>query len=542
MSRLSAFSRKRVVLSFSILVFLLCVFFVELGALAYTGGHWSYPLDDTFIHLAIAKNVAFHGVWGISASQFQSASSSVGYTLILASLIKLFPGYILLIPFIVNLLAGLLLILAVQRWFEKKNIALIPQLLLFMALIFGTPLPTLVISGMEHTLQCLFAFLFLATFAEWLPKTTTAGSPNSRLPWQLPVYGILLTAIRYEGAFMIGMACLLLLFSRKLIPALALGALSIIPIVAFGAYSISKGSYFLPNSVMLKSADASLSSGGIPHFVLSIFEKLIKPGTGLGGVATQGLLLILLLTGLLFRQQLKTAATWRTMLIVLTGTTILQLALASTGWFYRYEAWLVCCGIIIVGPLFVTYGREILQTPSPGKNRLIAAALVLLAIPLLLRTGVVFYKAPRACGNIYSQQYQMGQFLRQYYDDTVVAANDIGAISYFKTETNLDLLGLGNIDVTRSKKQNHCTPDFLDSLSRSEHARIAIVYDSWTSDSLRRRWVRIASWTIHNNVICGDSVVSFYAIEPGEAPRLKQSLQTYAPALPNVVDVRYFNP
>lgn len=540
MSRLFSFSRKRIVLSLTILIFLLTILFLELGALSYTGGHWSYPLDDTFIHLAIAKNLAFHGVWGISASEFQSASSSVGYTLILASLIKLFPSQIILIPFVVNLFAGLLLIFVVQRWLDKKNIALLPQLLLFIAFLFGTPLATLVISGMEHTLQCLFAFLFLSAFAEWL-SLVIAREPDTRLPWQLPVYGILLTAIRYEGTFMIGMACLLLLFYRKLFFAVVLGALSIIPIVAFGFYSLSKGSYFLPNSVMLKSADAQLSSGGISHFVVSIFHKVLYQGTGLGGVATQGLLLILLLVGLLFRRQLKTASTYRTMLIVIIGTTLLQLALASTGWFYRYEAWLVGCSIVVTGGIIIAYGREVFQSPSHGRQVVIAAAIALLTIPLLLRTGVVFYKAPRGCGNIYSQQYQMAQFLRQYYDDSVVAANDIGAISYYKKEKNLDLLGLASIEVTRSKKENHCTPAFLDSLSKREHARIAIVYDSWTSDSLRRNWIRIATWTIPNNVVCGDSVVSFYAIDAGEAPHLKQALRAYAPALPAIVAVRYFD-
>jgi hypothetical protein len=540
MSRVSSSSRKWIVLSLTIFIFLLTVLFLELGALNYTGGHWSYPLDDTFIHLAIAKNLAFHGIWGISASEFQSASSSVGYTLILASLIKLFPSQIFLIPFVVNLIAGLLLILAVRRWLEKKNIALLPQLLLFLALLFGTPLPTLVISGMEHTLQCLFAFLFLSAFSEWIPRVISR-EPNTRMPWQLPVYGFLLTAIRYEGAFMIGMACLILLRYRKLLPSVALGAISITPIVAFGFYSMSKGSYFLPNSVMLKSADAQLSSGNIFHFIGSIFHKILVPGTGLGGVATQGLLLIQLLVGLLFWQQLKTAATWRTMLIVIFGSTLLQLALASTGWFYRYEAWLVCCSIVAIGGLFITYGRDLLLSPSRTKIRAIAAAIALLTIPLLLRTGVVFRKASIACANIYTQQYQMGQFLRQYYDDSVVAANDIGAISYFKKERNLDLVGLASIEVTRSKKENRCSPEFLDSLSKSEHARIAIVYDSWISDSLRRHWVPIATWTIHNNVICGDSVVSFYAIDPGEVQRLRRSLKTYAPSLPNAVDVRYFN-
>jgi hypothetical protein len=47
-------------------------------------GHVVYALDDAYIHMAIAKNFAQHGVWGITQYGFTSSSSSLLYTLLLS--------------------------------------------------------------------------------------------------------------------------------------------------------------------------------------------------------------------------------------------------------------------------------------------------------------------------------------------------------------------------------------------------------------------------------------------------------------------------
>src|SRR5436190_4681669 len=40
-----------------------------------TGGHFVYPLDDTYIHLTMARTLAWEGVWGINpADGFASAA------------------------------------------------------------------------------------------------------------------------------------------------------------------------------------------------------------------------------------------------------------------------------------------------------------------------------------------------------------------------------------------------------------------------------------------------------------------------------------
>ena len=60
----------------------------------------------------------------------------------------------------------------------------------------------------------------------------------------------------------------------------------------------------------------------------------------------------------------------------------------------------------------------------------------------------------------------MGQFLQRYYNNETIAANDIGAVSYFSNAGVLDLWGLANIEIARSRKNGYWNPEFVDSISR----------------------------------------------------------------------------
>jgi hypothetical protein len=533
-------NRPYSILILSVAAFFLLLALLEFRVLRATGGIFMYPLDDTFIHMAVAKNLAFQGNWGIAGHEFESASSSVLYTLILASLFKGF-GVHIIIPFVVNVIAGVLVLIAVQRRLIREGVGGRGQLLILLAVILLTPLPIVVFTGMEHTLQCLFSFWFVFSFSEWLEGVGKGkGEAGEKIPRTVVLAGMLCCAIRYEGLFLVAVAGVLLLSKRKLGTAVLLGVVSALPILIFGIYSVSKGSYFLPNSVLIKSEGAQMTLSGILAFLSNVvLQKLTISVAGIATVAAQHMLILLPLSFLLFSGQLQKGSRYIYALILLTATTFLQVTLASTGWFYRYEAYLILCSVVLLSILLYKYG-SVLWARVRQWPVVMGFLLFALLLPMVLRTAAAFRKSDQACLNVYGQQYQMAKFLHLYYDDAVVAANDIGAVSYYKKAKNLDLWGLANIKVARSRKNNYWTPAFLDSLSHSEKAPIAVVFDSWFSDSLLARWNKVASWTIPNNVICGDSTVSFYAIDTGGSAYLRQSLEAYQRQLPGGISVHYY--
>ncbi len=530
--------RPRFVLLFALLALLIPVALIEYQVTRYTGGALMYPLDDPFIHLTMAKNLALNGTWGITSGEFQSASSSLLYTIILAALIRIFTVHTWM-PFVVNVISGIILVIIIYKRLQKENIRPFGQLIILLAVIFLTPIPILVISGMEHTLQCLFFFLFINRFASWLEQTGNETGKNS-LPFSLLLYGVLCCTIRYEGLFLIAISCLLLLYKRKVGAATLLGFVCVFPVVVFGLYSISKGSYFLPNSLLLKSEGARLSIGGIFHFIFNdVIKKLTVTSVGISTIATKYLLIILPLSYLFFEEPLKKNARYSYVLIILIFCTFLQIIFASTGWFYRYEAYLVMSSLVILSVLLYKYGSGVLSG-FKRQPRMTGFFMFVLLLPAVLRSSDAFLRSSRACVNIYDQQFQMAKFLKTYYDNQPVAANDIGAISYYKKERPVDLFGLANIEVVRSVKNHYFSADFLDSLSKSKHVVIAVVYESWFSDSLLTRWDKVASWTIPDNVVCGDSKVTFYALDKANIPDLKKNLQEYQPGLPAGILVKYF--
>ena len=156
-----------------------------------------------------------------------------------------------------------------------------------------------------------------------------------------------------------------------------------------------------------------------------------------------------------------------------------------------------------------------------------------------------FYAArrlPSYSRAIYLQQIQSARFLSTFFPNSSVAANDIGAISFFTDIHCTDLVGLAEGRIFSAKKAGLYTTEFMRSEAAANHVQMAIVYDSWFAGTspfgfwkgphLPREWVRIAEMRTPHSEIVGDDVVSFYAVDPSMAAPVRSALHQFAATLP----------
>lgn len=518
-------------LLFGLFVLFTPILFVFYKVFRYTNGVFMYPLDDTFIHLELAKNLA-HGVWGIN-NEFASASSSLLYTIIL-SIVTIFSDHVS-VPFFINCFSGIIIIWSLHKWLQKHQVVPVAQCLIILLTVFFTPLILTVVTGMEHTIQCLVSFLFIFHFSDWLEEFV-AGK-EKKITWQLLIFTLFVSTIRYEGLFLIAVAVLMLLYFKKIRAATIFLSIALLPLVAFGTYSVLKGGFFLPNSVLIKSE--SFKYTGLTGIVSNIlFEKLTFARNGMAALATQRWLIILPLLYLLFRKYMRPSYAF--ILFFLLAATILQLSLAATGYLYRYEAYLFFCSVVIISILFYKHGRQVLAKKVSRWPVVELILVFFLFFPITLRSITALEKLPQACINIFDQQYQMAKFSKQFYSNSNIAANDIGALSYYTDARIVDLWGLANNEVAKSKKNNTWTPAFLDSICKSDRVSFAMLYDVWFPNTIPGNWIKIATWQIQNNVICGDDTVSFYSLDSLNRETLLKNLKEYETQLPPSVIVQYY--
>ncbi len=508
-------------------LYLLLILSLLAQGLNHTGGQIGYPVDDAFIHMAIARHWSESGRWSVDLSPFTSASSSPLWTLLLALAFRLV-GVRDWAAMLLSLLAGMGALLLAQRLLAHGGRRLVRAALLILILVF-TPLPVLGLTGMEHALHALLTVAALWSGSRFLAERESAirSKPG------LLILSALLPLTRYEGLFLLFWLVLALLWQKRMRAALSVGLAGASLITLFGAISLANGWAFFPNSVLVKSVVDLSSANGLADFLTQgIFNILDTP-------ALFGLILAILLAFGLGESLglLNSAQRWRVGLFA--GMFALHLQLAKVGWFFRYEAYLIFAGSALLMELLAEWLKWLQSRPQMRLTPAGAAALavtVLLLLPLAYRGGNALAAYPTAVRNIHEQQVQMARFVNRFYNGKTIVANDIGAISYYADISLIDIIGLANRQTGGWWRDGTWSPEKVNQLAREQGAALAILYPEWFDLYPQPAdWVEVGRWQIADNIVCTSDTVSFYALSPAQADEIAQNLRTFSSALPETV-------
>lgn len=453
-------------------------------------GDYYYPLDDSYIHLSIAKNIAFHNNWGVTKYEFSNTSSSPFFTIILTVLFKLF-GNNEKTPLYLNIFLCNLFLISIFLFFKKKPLQLLG---IYLSLFFVVLLKIQVITGLEHVLHILIISINWLSFYKWIE------SENKNLRY-LKIFFIsifLLIITRYESIFYIFPLLVYLISKKHYKIALWSLIISFLPMIIFGLYSIFKGSYFFPNSLLVK--------GNLSHNIILFYEKLTIIGKLILLMSFIFLffsfLFILLSTKFnTIKVTLNNTIAFikkNTVFLIIFLTIYFHSLFASFGWLYRYEAYLLAL-IIITIPLFLE---------KLSKNNFTTITLILLSFLFIPRYLESEKDLEFSNKNIFSQQVQLGKFLHKYFNNKTIIANDIGAICYYSEIKLIDIVGLGSIDILKARKQS--PKKYREYLENINYYDLMIVYDSWFGHRKLKNREKYAELINTHRQVYGNNIVSFY--------------------------------
>ena len=509
------------------------------------GGTFIYPLDDAYIHMAISRNLALHGVWGITHYNFSGASSSPGWTLLLAALIKV-AGVHVTTPLIVNAFAGLAVLLlasiVLARALPLAGTTYMATALCAMVLV--VPMPGLAAIGMEHMLHSV-VMLSLIALAAWIATLEIDATVPVAATAALLFLGAAAGALRYESCFAIAAVMVCLLIRKRLALAILLGAASAIGPVGYGLYSRAQSGIMLPFSVVMKSSGAThLQAGGF-------IESGATP------------ILLILAAVFLLRRASRAACKgkndWRypdTFLALALATTTMHTLVGPVGWLMRYEAYLYVLGTVAIA---LVVGDEWTQRKlSRGNARVevvrlagverwvVAAVFVSLLEPLIGITHRMHHGWSDIAVSIhdrYVEHLPQALFVEQDMPKAAVIANDIGFLAFYAQDAQiLDPLGLGSLEpVTLERAHRKVDPKFLAQWGSRENASLAILHTDFSGmDAMRPAgWVLVESWCFPHNLVFQNHVQSFFAPDAVSATALRMKMAAFHELAPEVVRYRF---
>ena len=502
--------------------FFLLIVILELAAiLRLNQGFFVYTLDDAYIHLALAENIA-QGHYGINPGELSAPSSSILWPFLIAPLAS-FEYF----PFIVNVVFSLITLAVLAHMLAEMldvqdspaRAAMTAALMVLFILV--TNMVGLVFIGMEHALQVLVT----AVIVWGLIREVR----HERLDGWLPAVIALGPLVRYEllGISLSGICYLFLRKYTKQAGAALL--LTLLPLAGFSYYLVSLGLAPFPTSVLVKSSVVE-SGGSWGSLLANINISLIH---------SRGRLLLLgaifLLGVALFS---KENLNRRKLAAASLTAVLLHLVVGKYGFYYRYEIY-IWAFVLLVG-LFLANGllKQVLQPDRDLFSRVKVILLFVFLVTACYQYIFALTGLPLASNNIYQQHYQMRRFAAEFYRQPV-AVNDIGYVSYKNDHYVLDLWGLASAEALHMRLTR---PDsgWVNDLAQSKNVQFAMIYEDWFGN-IPEGWIKMGELHLGSRLVTPQqSSVSFFALNrqvyEGSLPLLQSFIQTLPEGVEFILD------
>ncbi|MFD3162818.1 hypothetical protein [Herpetosiphon sp. NSE202] len=476
-------------------------------------GKFLYILDDPYIHLSLARNIA-NGHYGINLVEPSAPSSSILWPFLLALFAPL--PFFEYTPLMLNLgfaLATLFFIRKIIDLIFQNSLSSAKKTFFVALFIFICSMTPLIWSGMEHILQVFLTVIILYQLLDL--------QINQKLNKSLIMMLVLLSLVRYES-LAISIPILLLLYFKGYRKLAAIGLISIMSLLAAFSYFIhSLGLDYLPTSVLIKRSLFS-NRNSIDIFFRTILISMQS--------RTWFILLgMVILITLKLRQKIHTSFIYITTLSI----TLYLLFGATLGSFYRYETFIITYAFII---FMYLYRDFIINIVSSTRKQLFTSIFISLLLFIYLDYAHPIIYTPKFSNSIYLQQYQMALFTNTYNKN--VGVNDIGLIAFMNNNYTLDLFGLSNIDVIDYRKAR--TPGWMNQLSEQYDANLIMIYDEWFADFIPNDWIKLGQLKLDLPVaIVAYKEVSFYVRNPDIAEEVRQLLDQFSQTLPEHAEFRF---
>ena len=459
---------------------------LQFAAFQIAGGAFQYPLDDPYIHMAIAEQMRAGG-YGVNAGEDAAAASSVLYPALLIP----FAGEAAqrFMPLVWN---GVGLGLAAYLWgrilwragYGDSRVGL----LLALAGPIALHMVGLAFTGMEHALHLAASLAIVLGLMRFLD--------DGRIAPVLLAGVLCAPLLRFEGLALALLAAGLVTLRGRFGAGAGLAALAVGPIVAFSFYLMALGLDPMPSSITAKLSTDQAAGSGLAGMLGARLQGLAeRPQQILAGFLLAAVALFA------FRGVRASNRGWLLGVVILAGGA--HMLVAKFGWMDRYEIYILAT--VAAGSLVAARVAE-----RPLAVLLPVAAMGGAAIfytPSLLNH---YPYAPRA---IELQQAQMARFAKDFLKDPV-AVNDLGLVAWRNPDYVLDLWGLANHEARQLRLQGD-QGQWPDRLATARGVEFAMVYTRWFPQGLGADWVPLGKLQMQvYGKYLGAHDVQFYLTDP----------------------------